>query len=191
MSTSTNLKRKRQDEPDPSQQILEPVVGSIKENSQQEPELSRLEQYLTNKKSKLNTYKKPFPQEKPITISIRQQPKFERGFFNLPKDVIVEALHVKNISLKLTSSKGNQGSYYRCQMPDCTYRLKLEENEDKVKILTLSSLITNFKNIDISQNSELTEGICFATEYGEHCNLPQEVDDAVSKKYKSGMMIFI
>jgi len=48
--------------------------------------------------------------------------------------------------------------------------VKVTENLGMMKTLQTSSLISNYKNFDCSNCSDLKEGICFLTEYGEHLN---------------------
>ena len=156
------------------------------EQSEEGNKLSGLQLYLLKKQKR--TQKNQSTKDKPILIeNLRKLPKLEKGFVNLPKDILVEALlYVKNIKLSLTSSKGDQGTYYKCVEDQCLYRLKIEEHNEKLKLLTTTSLISNFKNIDISHESDLEEGICFLTEYGEHGNHSKELESSKYKNTKAG-----
>jgi len=106
-----------------------------------------------------------------LKISIRDQPAIDKGYFNLPKDVIEEAFGVLlNVVFGTKKNTNRDIYYYHCAEKNCFYKLKITENQNQLKNLTIANLISNFKNFDISNSSELSEGICFLTEYGEHNN---------------------
>ena len=77
----------------------------------------------------------------------------------------------------MEKEKNNRGEH-----PSCSYRLKLEKNKYKIKCLSTTSLINNFKSFDLSRQSELQEGVCFVTEYGEHNHISINLDHSQRKK---------
>ena len=154
MELAESKRENKQNEDDISQQLtIDDVLKPLKR--------IRLNSNLTISQSK--------KENDNIKIFLKDQPSIDKGHFNLPKEVIEEAVFYKhNVLFKTRRDSGKQIYYYECADPQCFYRMRIKENPDKAKTLTSSTLISNFKNFDLSVASELSEGICFLTEYGEH-----------------------
>jgi hypothetical protein len=106
-----------------------------------------------------------------IKIRLKDQAQVDKGFYNLTKEVIEEAFaDLHNVHFLSKSDTGRGIFYYDCAKNGCSYRIKLTENLDLIKSLQTNSLISSYKNFDVSNCSELKDGISFITEYGEHLN---------------------
>jgi len=96
----------------------------------------------------------------------------EKVYFNLPKEVLEEAIAYKyKVYFLPKKDSGKRLYYYECAHQGCSYRIKILENPDLIKTtLSTAALIANVKAFDLDVPSELSEGICHVTEYGEHQN---------------------
>jgi len=60
------------------------------------------------------------------------------------------------------------------------------------KNLTTSRLIHNFKTLDILSHTELDEGMCTLTVFGEHQNHPEDLEKISKESYeKKKVQLFI
>lgn len=107
------------------------------------------------------------PQDK-ITINLRKEVKIEKGFVQLPKEVILEALSHHKIFLKQYADSGRNDFYYKCTAKDCSYRLKIVEYPNLLRSLNTVTLIEAYKKFDPSSKSEFEEGISELFEYNQH-----------------------
>lgn len=101
-----------------------------------------------------------------------QRVKVEKGFFNLPKELIIEALLFKNRMLFSTAKGTGWNEYhYYCSMESCKYKIKIIEKPDILSSLTSNMLIINFKSFDWASSNDLQEEISQVMETGIHtCN---------------------
>ena len=128
---------------------------------------AELTTYLTRFKKQKKNGDNLNPQDKNqrVTISLS---KVVKGWFNLPRKVILEALLLQNVQLKMKGGSGRDEYYYLCPVEGCPYKLKIYELTEKVKHITTAALIQNFKTFSLAQISSLEGGICQVTEYGQH-----------------------
>ena len=142
----------------------------------------------TLKRNKLNTQNPGEKKnEKNVTIKIKDLVQIVRGFFNLPKEIIEESLALNfNVIFKPRRDNGDQTYYYSCNHTGCSYRLKIKEYPDLIKNITLSVLISNYKDFDLSVPSDLEEGISHLTEYGDHKDNHQKDQNNINEFNKSG-----
>lgn len=140
------------------------------------------------KRNKLNTQNSGKKIENSVTVKIKDLVQVDRGFFNLPKEVIEEGLALNfKVIFKPRRDNGDQTYYYSCNHPGCFYRLKIREYPDLIKNITLSAMISNFKKFDLSVPSELEEGICHLTEYGNHKDNHQKEQNNKNEFNKAGL----
>ena len=117
---------------------------------------------------KLNQENQLDPNAKKIKISLKKDcVKVSKGFWNLPKELIIESLFYQGIRLKLKNSV-RRDHYYECINENCPYVLKIHENPENLKSLTTSTIISNWKNFSIEDCSQNQEGICELTEIDSH-----------------------
>lgn len=154
----------------------------------QEPEdNTKLEHYLERfKKIKRNNAKTSSDQASKVTINIRKEVMIQRGFFMLPKEIIVELLAYQHIILKQYGNSGRNDYYYKCANENCKYRMKIVENKSLLQTLNTVTLLQNCKSFDLNNESELKEGISEITEYGKH-----EVDHGQNKEGSDQEGIFL
>jgi len=91
--------------------------------------------------------------------------KVDKGFFNLPKEIIIEALIFQNVYLKYKNGSGRGEFYYECHDKNCPYKLKITEFSEKLNFLTTASLIQGFKTFSLSEASVLETGISKIMEF--------------------------
>ncbi len=160
---------------------LNEVTFKLEENIQHENSIplqaSKLEDYVSRfKKLRLNNLKVELNNEEKVAITIPKTDivKVAKGYVNLPKEIVIEALaHKNNFYFKSASNSGRSEYYYPCSFQNCSYKLKIIQKGDEIKNLTTVNLINNFKDFDMNKPSELVEGMCHLTELGEHnhpCN---------------------
>jgi len=147
-------------------------------------ELSQLEKYIQSlKRTKLQKDKGSNMNEPKITIRSRVQ--IDRGSVNLPKDVIIEALYNNNgISLSFKNNNGRGDFYYKCFVSECPYTLRIRENKTLSNFLSSATLLGNFKSFDISKHSDLEDGICTLTEFGEHKYHPPNYEELSKQAFE-------
>ena len=90
---------------------------------------------------------------------------------------------------KPKKDNGKNTYYYACDYKDCWYQIKVQENTDLLKNLTLTGLITSFKDFELDQTSELPEGICHITQYGEHKDQHHKNPNQIVKFTKQGSFV--
>jgi len=144
----------------------------------------------THKKSKLNDQNcQEKNKEKSVTIKLKDLVQAEKGFFNLPKEIIEEAMALKfNVLFKPKRDNGDHSYYYSCNHIGCPYSLKIKEYPNLIKNITLSTLISNYKDFDLSNFSDLEEGICHITEYGDHKDDHHKGQTRASEFSKAGLV---
>ena len=108
----------------------------------------------------------------------------QKGFFNLPKEVLIECLMDKGDCLKLDNSTGRGDFYYKCIDPSCKYKLKITENSHSFTT-TSANLIRSYKTFDLSSNNELEEGFSKVVVYDDHVKEHNEelIKDFKEKKH--------
>ena len=126
-----------------------------------------------------------------IPIKLKELSAIEKGFFNIPKEVIEEFIAYKyQVPFLPKNDNGNNTDYYYCNADGCQYRIKIKENFNLLKSITSASLISSFTNFDLSNPSELSEGICHLTEYGEHINNHNKEQNQKIEFKKPGIFLF-
>lgn len=109
------------------------------------------------------------PKRRLKKVKLTQDVIRDRGFFNLPKSIIIEALREKGINLKYHSDNGRNETYYKCVDCNCIdYKVKICEDKDKAERLATFDLTKNYKDFHGLADSELQEGVCKVTEYNAH-----------------------
>ena len=122
-----------------------------------------------------------------IKIRIKDQVQVDKGYFNLPKEVLEEAFgYLHNVQFLSKIDTGRGIYYYDCATDGCSYRIKVTENPELIKNLQTSILISNYKNFDCTNCSDLKDGICFITEYGQHFNDHHKQEDNKARYNKQG-----
>ena len=186
------VSKKRKTPPTSSEMLLEEGASFFDSKSQQESkenQVPSLENYL-KKRMKKNTEGNNQNNQPNINIALSKKKdvvKIDRGFVNLPREVVIEALLVKNhIEFKSALSSGRNEYYYACNISTCQYKLKIIEKEEEIKKLSTVNLVKNFKDFDLTKSSELKEGISHLTEMGEHSHL----EDSVAQNKKKLGKIF-
>jgi len=116
-----------------------------------------------------------------ISIKISVQ----KGFFNIPKEVIVECLMDKGVFVKLENSTGRGDYYYKCIDPSCKYKIKIIEKNQSFST-TSANLIRSYKTFDLSMNSDLDDGFAKIVIYDEHIKNHNEKLIEEFKKKKQG-----
>jgi hypothetical protein len=71
-------------------------------------------------------------------------PLIQKGWFALPKEVILKKLCDNKIVLVRTSKP----EYYNCLDPNCKYKLKIIEVKEKKGTLSTAAIIHNFKSFE-------------------------------------------
>jgi len=105
----------------------------------------------------------------------------DKGFVDLPREILVEALLFQNNMLFTTGkSTGRNEYFYYCLNKECCFRIKIIEKAESRKDLTLNSLINNFKSYDFTKPSELETGMSQIFQYGSHTC---ERNEAKAKEY--------
>jgi len=133
------------------------------------PISDRLNGYLTRfTKMKLNKEKPLQDKKKKTRVDLRRETCINKGYFMLPKEVIIEKLRQNGIYLKQYNNASRGDTYYECVDPSCSYRQKITGNINLLKRLNSSMLIKHFKEFDIESVSELEEGISLVQEYNCH-----------------------
>jgi len=189
METRKSNKRKsRPEEEKATESVLNDEQIQESRNSENP---SILTTYMSRfKKTKLNNFNLKDGKEK---INIKTLAQVERGCVDLPKEAVIESIYYKTgiyLIFKYNAGK-NDYAYYKCPDANCSYNLKIHERKDLMKTLTTSSLIHNFKRLDISTHTGSDDGISTLTVFGEHKNHSQNFDE-ISKgfyKKKEGILV--
>lgn len=87
-------------------------------------------------------------QNNQIKIRIKDQVSIEKGYFNLPKEIIEEAIaHNYKVLFKPKKDSGLKIYYYECS--DSSFKMRIKEYPDKIKaLITTTTLISNFKTLN-------------------------------------------
>lgn len=177
-----NKKRKHQEENAQDQENRDTSHISLKPEDviQEKKRLKQNKQHKDNKAG-----------EK-IFIRLKDLVQIDKGFINLPKEIIEEAMAIKfNVIFEPKQDNGTNTYYYSCNYKECSYRIRIQENIEMIKQLNTASLISNFKMFDIGIPSVLSEGICSLTEYGEHKENHHKDPNNKPKFTKQGFYLFI
>ena len=83
---------------------------------------------------------------------------------------MIEALRLQKIYLRIESDNGRGETYYRCADNNCKYRIKLVENKEFLKSLTVQSLIKKFKDFGLETININESGACKLIECRVHLN---------------------
>jgi hypothetical protein len=75
-------------------------------------------------------------------------PLIQKGWFALPKEVILKKLCDNKIVLVQTSNSERGDIYYNCLDPNCKYKLKIIEVKEKKGTLSTAAIIHNFKSFE-------------------------------------------
>ena len=166
-------------------------ISKNKENIISSEELS-IQNFLSQtKRQKMDKNKLDGNPINKVKIKLKDMISIDKGYFNLPKEVIEECLALNfKVHFKTKKDNGNLTYYYECDHEGCQYRLKILENPTMTKDLTLTALISNFKSFDLLNASELENGICHITVYGEHKDNHNEDSNNKSEIKRQGNYYF-